>query len=77
MLEEASEEERLSIARAPTPYLRGYSAETLPHVAGDVLGDIFALGRLGSGRVEIFPRREYHRLTVGALRKLSFLSGER
>ncbi len=75
VLEEASEEEKLRIARAPTPYLRGYSAETLPHVAGDVLGDIFALGGFGSGRVEIFPQRRYHRLTTGALRRLSFLSG--
>ncbi len=71
VLENASEEERLLVARAPTPYLRGYSAETLPHVAGDVLGDIFALGGFGSGRVEIFPKRAYHRLTIGALRLLA------
>ncbi|WP_456475838.1 hypothetical protein [Candidatus Pyrohabitans sp.] len=70
VLEEASEEEKLRVARSATPYLWGYSIETLPHVAGDVLGDIFALGRFGSGRVEISPGREYHRLTIGALRKL-------
>jgi hypothetical protein len=70
VLEEASEEEKLRVAMAPTPYLRGYSRETLPHVAGDVLGDIFALGMLGSGRVEIFPKRAYHRLTIGVLKKL-------
>ncbi|NOZ58896.1 MAG: hypothetical protein GXO66_04890 [Euryarchaeota archaeon] len=70
VLENAGEEERFLVARAPTPYLRGYSAETLPHVAGDVLGDIFALGGFGSGRVEIFPGRAYHRLTTGLLRRL-------
>jgi len=68
---EASKSEKEEMAKAETPYLAGYNASSLPHVVGDVLGDICGIGRISRARVVIEPREAHHRLTMGVLKKVS------
>ncbi len=64
------EAKKIEIAEARTPYLGGLTEETIPHVVGDIIGDIWGIGGINCARIEIEPGREYHRLTIGALRKV-------
>ncbi len=59
----------LEVVSAETPYLGGMTRQTIPHVVGDVIGDIVGIGGINCARIEIEPGKEYHRLTIGALRK--------
>lgn len=64
------EHKTLQIVCAETPYLGGLTEETIPHVVGDVIGDIMGIGGINCAEIEIVPGREYHRLTIGVLKKL-------
>lgn len=62
------------VVNAETPYLGGLTRQSIPHVVGDVVGDIMGIGGINRAEVEIHPGREYHRVTIGVLRKLEKVS---
>ncbi len=62
------------IVGAKTPYLEGITPASIPHVVGDVIGDIWGIGGINCGSIEIHPGREYHRLTIGILEKVERVS---
>ncbi|MFQ5815482.1 MAG: hypothetical protein ACE5G7_03180 [Candidatus Hydrothermarchaeaceae archaeon] len=64
------EEKILEVVSAETPYIRGLTEDTMPHVVGDVVGDIVGIGGINCADIEIHPGREYHRITIGVLKKL-------
>jgi len=68
--EMGDDEKALEIAKAETPYLSGLNERTIPHVVGDVLGDIVGIGGINCADIEMRPGREYHRVTMGVLRNL-------
>lgn len=68
--EMGDEEKVLEIVGAETPYLGGLTEDTMPHVVGDVVGDIVGIGGINCADIEIHPGREYHRITIGVLKKL-------
>lgn len=68
------EDEKIAeIVKAKTPYLYGYSSMTLPHVIGDVLGDICGIGKINRAMVKISPKKEYHNLTIGILKRVELV----
>ncbi len=68
--EMGDEEKALEIARSETPYLGGLTEKSIPHVVGDILGDIVGIGGINCAEIEMRPGKEYHRVTIGVLRKL-------
>lgn len=65
------EEEKIEeVIKAKTPHLIGYSEKSLPHVAGDVIGDLCGIGKILKAKIKIYPKRKYHNLTIGILRKI-------
>lgn len=60
----------LEIARSKTPYLGGLTEKSIPHVVGDILGDIVGIGGINCAEIEMRPGKEYHRVTIEVLRKL-------
>ncbi|MEE8167313.1 MAG: hypothetical protein V3T58_00370 [Candidatus Hydrothermarchaeales archaeon] len=64
------EEKIMEVVRARTPYLDGLDERTIPHVVGDVVADIWGMGGINCAKIEIIPRREYHRITIDILRKI-------
>ncbi len=72
--EMGDEDKVREVVSAETPYLGGLTRKTMPHVVGDVIGDIVGIGGINCAEIEIHPGKEYHRATIGVLRKVEKVS---